>query len=175
MKLLLSIITTVLFYSASAFAQIETMQLKGEGDVRFMGFIKVYDAYLYTKDPRLETDILAPEISKCLKLQYDVSLSPENFIEGANTILERQYSVASLENFKTELDLLHGAYQAVEEGDVYTLCYDANSFTTTLNLNGSMLTAIPSKEFSKLYFGIWLGKNDPIDEDLRNSLLATSE
>lgn len=175
MKLLFTIITTALLYSATASAQIETMQLRGEGDVRFLGFVKVYDAYLYTKDSNVETDVLAPEISKCLKLQYYVSLTPENFIEGANTILSGQYSAARLKNFEIELDQLHSAYQPVSEGDVYTLCYDADSVTTTLSLNGSALTAVASKEFSNIYFGIWLNKNEPIDKDLRDNLLATFE
>lgn len=175
MKLLFTIIASVLFSSASVASQIESMQLRGEGDVNFLGFVKVYDAYLYTEGTSVENDVLAPEISKCLKLQYDVSLTKENFIEGANTVLLKQHSKALLETLKSELDQLHEAYQPVEKGDVYTLCYDADALTTTLSLNSSILTAITSKEFSKLYFGIWLGKDEPIDEDLRNDLLNITE
>lgn len=171
MKLLFFIITISLFFSSSAAAQLEKMQLKGEGDVNFLGFIKVYDAYLYTDEMSTTKDFLAPEISKCLKLEYDVSLTKENFIEGANTVLLRQHSKTTIDTFNYELNELHKSYQPVAEGDIYTLCYDAASAVTTLSLNGLKLTEINSKEFSRLYFGIWLGSNQPIDEDLRNDLL----
>ena len=171
MRLLLIIAVLILCSSVSVASQIESMQLKGEGDVSFLGFIKVYDAYLYLDSDTVKNDVLNPEISKCLKLQYDVSLSKENFIEGATTVLVKQHSTELLESLQPEVEKLHNAYQPVEEGDVYTLCYDANSSTTTLSLNNSELTSITSEPFSSLYFGIWLSEKDPIDEDLRNDLL----
>lgn len=175
MKLIIPLVTAALIFSTHVSAQVETMILQGKGDVRYLGFIKVYDAHLYTDRSYNGTDILAPEISKCLKLIYDVSLTPDNFIEGANTILAKQHPETILEGFKSELDTLHAAYQPVEDGDHYTLCYDSISATTTLSLNNSKLAAITSRDFSNIYFGIWLGKEDPLDEDLRDDLLTKKQ
>ncbi len=171
MKLLFTLLTMTLLYSSTATAQIETMQLQGQGYINFFGFVKVYNAYLYTDQINSEKDILSPEVSKCLKLRYDVSLTKENFIEGANTVIFKQHPKENIAKLKDELNQLHNSYQPVEEGDIYTLCYDAASTITTLSLNNSKLTAVASKEFSRLYFGIWLGGDEPIDEDLRNDLL----
>lgn len=171
MKLFLAIIISILFTSLPVVAQIESMQLRGKGTVNYLGFIKVYDAYLYTNEAVDQIDVLSPDVSKCLKLEYDVSLTQENFIEGANTVLVRQHPATQIALVQKEITKLHKAYKPVDEGDTYLLCYDANSSTTTLLLNNSPITAITSQEFSSLYLGIWLGEKEPIDEDLRDALV----
>lgn len=171
MKSMFILIVQVLFFSVASAAPIEEMQLKGQGGVKFLGFVKLYDAYFYTENINSNTDALSPEVSKCLKLQYDVSLKKEDFIEGANTILSNQHPREKIDSFTSELDQLNDAYQDVGEGDFYTLCYDAQSSTTSLSLNNTDLITIQSKGFSSLYFGIWLGSKEPIDEGLRKKLL----
>lgn len=167
------ILITLLFVTTTnSQAIIDSMQLRGEGNVYYLGFIKVYDASLLIKNDTNAVNILDPQISKCLKLEYDVSLTSENFIEGANTVLGRQHSVERLNTLKKEIATLHSAYQPVQEGDSYLLCYNAESATTTLTLNGDDLVSITSEEFSSLYFGIWLSPDKPIDKKLQSDLLV---
>lgn len=71
--------------------------------------------------------------------------------------------------------MLHNAYQDVQKGDSYYLCYDAQQHQTTLTLNDTKLVTVPSAEFAKVYFGIWLGEIKPIDERLRERLLRGAE
>ncbi len=157
--------------SGFSMAEIGEMQLRGKGIVKYLGFIKVYDASLYTKNAGDTQNILSPEISKCLRLDYNVSLTPENFIEGANTILKRQHTPTTLNTIQKEINIFHKAYRSVEEGDNYQLCYEGDSAVTTLLLNQKELVSIESADFGNIYMGIWLGPQEPIDERLRDNLL----
>ena len=154
------------------YAQHEDMSVVGQGKVYYLGLIKVYDAYLYSDSANVLEDILEPTVSKCLKLNYEVSLTPENFIEGANKVLGRQHSEDDLNILNREIEALHDSYLGVEKGDTYELCYNAESETTTLALNGKQLVAIASPKFSSLYFGIWLSDDNPIDSKLQRSLVS---
>ena len=172
MKFLTTFIALLLVTATNSHAIIDSMKLRGQGNVYYLGFIKVYDASLLTKNDINSVNILDPQISKCLKLEYDVSLTSENFREGANTVLGRQHSAERLSALKNEIATLHSAYQPVQEGDSYLLCYNGDSATTTLTLNGDDLVSITSQEFSSLYFGIWLSPDKPIDKKLQSDLLA---
>lgn len=158
----------------TAHAQPPDMELRGQGVVYWMRFIKVYDAYLYTVDESDRSKILDPGVSKCLRLEYSVSLSPEDFIKGADTVLARQHPPEYLASIQSEIDALHDAYAPVEKGDSYLMCYRADEATTTLALNGAELVSIQSEPFSAAYFGIWLGPEEPLSEDLRDDLLGES-
>lgn len=173
MKNMISVVIITLYVSTSVcLAGINNMTLVGKGEVRYLGLIKVYEATLYTQDSFGEDNILNSNTSKCLQLEYAVSLSVDDFIEGANTILSRQHSLERLDQFQPEIDLINNAYKSVKEGDKYVLCYDAGDRKTTLILNDQQLVSISSPDFSTIYFGIWLGPVEPIDEKLRDNLLA---
>ncbi|CAG36873.1 hypothetical protein [Desulfotalea psychrophila] len=51
-----------------------SMQKLGEGEAYYLGFIKVYDASLYSSKFSGIKDILNAEISKCLHLEYQVDI-----------------------------------------------------------------------------------------------------
>ena len=172
MKTLIASIMLVLITASNSYAVIDSMQLRGHGNVYYLSFIKVYKASLLTNKGADTLNILDAGISKCLKLEYDVSLTSENFIEGANTVLGRQYSTEQLNTLRQEIEALHSAYQPVEKGDSYHLCYNGDNATTTLSLNGQDLVSIISQEFSSLYFGIWLSPDKPIDKKLQRNLVA---
>ena len=157
-----------------SYAMVDSMNLRGQGEVRYLGFIKVYDANLYAENASVSIDILDPDVSKCLQLNYHVSLTPENFIEGASTVLTRQHPADYLDTLDEEINQLHMAYQPVKKGDSYLLCYQAESRTTTLFLNNKELIAVESGPFSSIYFGIWLGQNQPLDSDLQRKLVDTA-
>jgi Chalcone isomerase-like len=160
-----------LFSTGAGYAAISAMNLMGKGEVYYLGFIKVYDAWLYATSATTTEEILHPETSRCLKLTYDVSLEVKDFVLGAETILARQHAPEEIAKWQKEIDMLHAAYRDVEKGDSYYLCYDAPQRLTTLTLNDTQLVAIPSREFADVYFGIWLGTVKPLDEKLRDQLL----
>ncbi len=152
----------------------ENMQPIGKGEVRYMGFIKVYDASLLASKAITGGKVLDTEISKCLILNYAVPLTIDKFIRGAEMVLQRQHKKEDLGAVRQQIDALHAGYRDVQEGDSYTLCYDAASRATTLSLNNEELVRIVSADFARFYFGIWLGPDAPLDEDLRDDLLAVN-
>ncbi len=174
--LLFAIITmSVLVLPAAAVGLVDSMTLVAKGNARYMGFIKVYDAHLYVPEKVDHDQILSTEVSKCLKLSYDVGLKPKDLIKGANIVLERQHPQEHLARIKPYVDELHNAYRAVEKGDSYTLCYDAESELTTLSLNAEQLVAIQSEEFSSAYFGIWLSPLKPLSSALQKQLVTPAD
>jgi len=175
MKLFTMTITTmaIFVFVTIAAATVPTgYQVLGSGDVRYLGFIKVYDATLYAPEAGVNERILAEENSRCLQLLYDVDVSVADFIEAAETVLEEQQTPQILSRMRPYIDKLHSNYRDVVAGDIYTLCYDALTKTTSLSLNNEVLVEIESSEFAALYFGIWLSENEPLDRGLRNALLS---
>lgn len=166
-------ITLSLFSTAAmGSSPVGDMKLIGKGTAYYLKFIKVYDASLYTADPIDNLDIVSGEISKCLLLDYNVSVGREDFIKAANTVLSRQFTSKELEVVGQEIDLLHESYVDVADGDTYSLCYDRTDSLTTLSLNNTEIVRIQSKPFATMYFSIWLGNRLPLDERLRDDLLA---
>ena len=151
---------------------IENMQLHGTGQAYYLKFIKVYSAALYTEQAASEEEIIQGAVSKCLLLEYEVSLKQKDFIKAANTVLDRQFSAEQLKIIQNEIDLLHAGYVDVVDGDQYTLCYDRQEGSTTLSHNDQEVVRILSKPFAEVYFGIWLGNQSPLDDTLRDNLLA---
>ncbi len=164
-----------LFLSTAFSSTIDNMELHGQGVAYYLKFIKVYDAALYTAQVANEEEIINGAVSKCLLLQYDVSLKQKDFIKAANIILERQFTSEQLEIVRDELDQLHAGYIDVKDGDEYTLCYDSQKSSTTLSHNGNELVRIYSQPFAKIYFSIWLGNDFPFNDKLRDNLLARNE
>lgn len=171
-KLLVLIIFFYPLSSMSTAAGIENMQLLGKGEAYYLKFIKVYDAALYSEKLGEGADILDRNISKCLYIQYAVGVEADDFIAAANTILTRQFSPERLSEVAGELETLHKGYRDVQEGDSYTLCYSNVSETTTLAFNGQEIVSVSSPDFAEVYFSVWLGKTDPLNEKLRKNLLA---
>ncbi len=162
-----------LFMSSPLSATVPSgLELSGSGEIRYLGIFKVYEASLWAPKDSSADDILRPNRSRCLQLDYAVELSVETFIEAADAILARQHDQQTLASVRKELDTLNNIYRDVNEDDRYQLCYDADTETTHLILNGRELGAVTSARFAEVYFGIWLGKTNPIDAELRESLLA---
>lgn len=172
-KILLAL-SVLLVSSASVHAgPAEELVVRGEGDVRYMGFIRVYDAELLAPADAVLSDVLQAQRSYCLRLTYKVALTAENFVTAAEEILSRQYAQDQLDTYRPLIDQLHQAYRDVAKGDRYRLCYDADSQSTQLILNDEVLVSVISPEFAILYAGIWLDAKRPLDAGLRNRLLAS--
>ncbi|MGW8194931.1 MAG: chalcone isomerase family protein [Desulforhopalus sp.] len=172
----ITLLSLFLFHFASTTSavamNIDQMHLLGKGEVYYLKFIKVYDAALYADRQAVDDDILHSDVSKCLQLQYAVGVDREDFINAANTVLNRQFGQETLGQVAMEIETLHRGYRDVEKGDIYTLCYYGAETKTNLYLNGRQLVTIHSKDFAEIYFSIWLGESGPLDDTLRNNLLA---
>ncbi len=171
-KTTLTTIVLLLTLATAHSSAIQNMQLRGTGEAYYLKFIKVYEAALYTEPSSTEEQITEGTVSKCLLLQYDVSIQQKDFVKAANTVLDRQFSAEQLDKVRDEIDLLHAGYRDVKAGDQYTLCYDRQEGSTALAYNSNELVRIISKPFAEVYFSIWLGKEYPLDDSLRDNLLG---
>lgn len=145
------------------------LELRGTGQIRYLGIFKVYDAYLYAD---FNKDVLSPGCSRCLRLDYAMGLSAQDIIDASEVILKKQHDKATLDAVKAELAQLYRNYKDVKEGDTYVLCYNARTGETSVTLNNILLVQITSPEFAAIYFGIWLRDRNPIDDGLRQKLLS---
>lgn len=159
---------------AFAVTALDGLESIGSGQARYLGFIKVYDAELYA-EKNSSGSILNADISKCLVLTYSVDLAAEDFVDAANTILQKQHDEQTLAVLSEELDAVHKNYLNVQKGDRYTLCYTAPEEKTTLLLNDREVVSINSAQFAKLYFGIWLGSENTLDASLKKDLLGNRQ
>lgn len=166
------LVIAFMLWPTTLWAMMGGMKLVGEGRAKYLGLITVYDAALYIADPADGDAALNPDVSRCLKLDYAVAVSAGDFITAAGTILRRQHPEEKLAGLQAEIKLLHDGYSSVGKGDSYALCYQADSRTTTLYRNRTPQVEVVSAEFAEVYFGIWLGGNQPLDEGLRNNLLG---
>lgn len=143
----------------------------GKGEIRFLGFIKLYDANLLAPPDTPRNAILNADVSRCLILEYDVSLDAADLISGGETVLSKQHDREKLNSIRNHIDTLHRSYSNVSSGDSYSLCYDSTYSVTTLSLNSQHVVSIQSSDFASVYFGIWLGPMHPINSGLRDQLL----
>lgn len=134
--ILITIILILGFSYANASPSTKDMALHGKGKAYYLKFIKVYDAAMYTEQSATEEEIRQGAVSKCLLLQYDVSIKKQDVIKAANIVLDRQLSPDQLDKVRDEIDLLHDNYLDVKDGDKYSLCYDRKEKSTTLSHNG---------------------------------------
>ena len=165
------LILLILVMPSVVYAAIPGLVDVGNGEVRYLGFIKVYDASLYTQPDISRANILEAGTSRCLVIDYSVSLSAEDLVKGGEKVLARQHDKQRLDKIRNHIDTLHNSYQDIDSGDSYTLCYNSATEVTTLLYNSDEVVDIKSSEFANVYFGIWLGPKKPIDDDLRDDLL----
>lgn len=158
-----TVVGSLLFSSqTSANTSFAEWPLRAKGEVRYLKMIKVYDASLFSPQAVSANNILNPTVSKCLQLDYAVSLSVDKFRLATDKILQRQHSVAFLEKIKAPLSALQASYKAVDAGDYYRLCYNGKTQKIRLDLNQIKLIEIRSADLAKAYMGIWLSSNQPI-------------
>lgn len=173
MKLFSTAVLTLLLLMASQTLQAKPAGLVriGEGDIRYLGLFHIYTAEFFVEEDARLNAVLDSQTSRCLTIHYTVDLTADDIITGANAVLKRQHTEQHIRPFQHLIDQLHSAYQDITEGDSYNLCYDSDTKTNTLYLNGQAIVSISSSDLAALYFGIWLGEKLPLDASLRAELL----
>ncbi len=146
-----------------------TLPLYNAALLRYLKFIKVYVAALYLP-AGVTADRVLTDVPKRLVLHYLVSFDRDDFIEGAESVLQRNQTPAELAAIRSRIERLNAAYLAVKPGDRYALTYLPGK-GTELALNGTPLVVIEGADFAAAYFGIWLGR-DSLDDTLKEDLLG---
>lgn len=130
---------------------------------------RVYDAALYTPAGN-GGSIDTATGPLCLEICYHRALDSQVIVEAANKVLQEQNDPLTLALMAPQVKQLHGAYQAVTEGDRYRLCRE-DTTRLTLSLNGRPLKTVTGSAIAERYLDIWLGDR-PLSQSLRDNLLA---
>ncbi len=136
----------------------EVLSLRGTSTFRYWGF-RVYTGALYAPPTAQSRDAVRGEVKKKLVLCYHRSVSPDQFREKSQEVLEDTPGV-ELAALEPHLSAINNAYLGVKEGDRYAIAYEPESGTMKLWLNEREpeLIAIKSSAFARAYFGIWLSE-----------------
>lgn len=136
----------------------EVLSLRGTGTFRYWGF-RVYTGALYAPPTAQSRDAIRGEVRKKLVLCYHRSVSPDQFREKSQEVLEDTPGV-ELSALEPQLSAINKAYVGVKEGDRYAITYEPETGTMKLwfNEREPELIAISSTAFARTYFGIWLSE-----------------
>jgi hypothetical protein len=149
------------------------MRLRGTGVLRYRVFIKAYAAALYLEESFLgqatQKSVLA-DVPRRLEIEYFWAIPADGFAKAMVDEISRSSDPETLERLRDRLEQMSAMYEDVEPGDRYAITYTPGR-GTELAKNGRSLGIIGGADFSAALFGIWLG-HDPIDDSLRNQLLA---
>lgn len=149
----------------------EKLELRGLSTFRYWGF-RVYTGALYAPPAAKTRDVIRGESRKKLVLCYHRSLSPDQFKENSQEVLEKTPGL-DLATLEPHLSAINNSYVGVKEGDRYSISYDPSSGTMALLLNEKepALMTIQSPSFAKAYFGIWLSEYS-VDKELTRELFG---
>lgn len=148
-----------------------TLDLHGAALFTYWGF-EVYSAALYTTQPGVQrgTRILSGDSPVRLELHYHRNVNRRDIIRASETMLRENAFVnyAAIEDsWRTFQRLLRD----VGEGDRYTILLIPGQ-GIELQLNGVEIGRVDHPEFAAAYLRIWLCDTYPINETMRDKLLA---
>lgn len=144
------------------------LTLAGAGVAKYRVFFTVYAAALYVPSGTSKAAVLGRDTPRRLTIEYFYEITPDELIQAANTVLDRQLSVSEREAIAEPLTRFHDLYRGVEEGDRYTMTYLPGE-GTRLALNGEPLGTIEGAAFARAYYGIWLA-DKALSDRLRGDL-----
>jgi hypothetical protein len=151
----------------------QTLILAGTGVATYRVIFTVYGAALYVPPGTAPSEVLDARTPRRLDIEYFYEITPEQIIEAANTILDRQLTPSQRQAIDERLRRFQGWFQTVTEGDRYRMDYIPGE-GTTLYFNGEPQGTIEGADFAAAYFGIWLA-DESLSQGLRNDLTMRLE
>lgn len=153
------------------------LPLAGVGLMRYYGF-RLYVAALYAHKENASADEIVKPVAKTLVLHYLRTFSPDDFRESGRKFMQKNPTV-DLPALEAQIAQMDALYQAVKEGDRYTLTFTpaadvSGDGATALILNGKELGKVKGNAFQAAYFGIWLSRYSA-KESFTQSLFALPE
>lgn len=150
----------------------KTLQLNGAGS-RSKMFMEVYIQALYlsqlSQNPK---EIINDNLEMSIRIEITSALVSSGKLTRAIHAGFENSAGDSFGTLKPKMELLK-SYLAedIKRGDVFELTYNPTDSSIWVIKNGELKGKVPGLDFKKVFFGIWLGDN-PVDEDLKNSLIG---
>lgn len=138
----------------------------GQATAQWLGWIDLYQAKLWVGPKVGAHNLLADHTAVKLQLCYLRALTPDDFIQAAQSGLPDDLAPSQ----QSAVSRLHAHYQSVEPGDCYRLVYRPDS-GLKLQYNQNTVLTDTTPGFKATYLGLWLGPH-ALAPDVKNALLA---
>ena len=146
-----------------------TLALSGVGQLRYLGFIQIYNGALYLPRAVQKVDVLE-NIPKRLEVKYLRSFKAVDF--GTATIegVRKNVDSETFTRLEGKIKQHNNLYEDIVRGDRVSLTY-IPSIGTRVGINGVTKGTIPGEEFARALFSLWLG-DKPFDSGFKRALLG---
>lgn len=127
-----------------------TLELRAQTRACYLGFIKLYDV-----------DYLADESgSRCVRVSYLRDFSKQDLGSATDKVFAKLHGDEVAERYQDVLTSVNAAYEAVQEGDVYTYCREPARGGVLLR-NQQAVKLINSDDFAERFLQIWVKGESP--------------
>ena len=145
------------------------LTLRGVGLLKYLVVINAYVGGFYLEENTLISQKFT-EVERRIELHYFHAIASGDFAKATSKIIKKNVSPNRYEKLYPFIQQMNDLYLDVKPGDRYAATYIPGK-GTELALNGKPLGIVPGGDFSKAFFGIWLGDN-PLNENFRDALLG---
>jgi hypothetical protein len=144
-----------------------TVHLQGQGRMRFLG-LQVYDIRLWTTEPSSPAQDW-PGKALALEIEYARNFAARMIAERSLEEMRRSGPVAA-DVAESWLRTMSQVFPDVKPGDRITGVQRPEGLSRFFH-NGNLRGEVRDAEFTRRFFGIWLGESTS-EPSLRNSLLG---
>jgi hypothetical protein len=146
-----------------------TLELSGVGELRYLGFVKIYDGALYLPAEADSSQVL-DNISKRLEVRYLRSFKSKDFGPATIAGIKKNVDPETYARLESRIAYHNGLYDDITPGDRVSLTY-IPTVGTRLEINGTTKGTIEGADFARALFSIWLGEK-PFDRGFKKALLG---
>jgi hypothetical protein len=146
-----------------------TLELSGVGELRYLGFVKIYDGALYLPAEADSSQVLE-NIPKRLEVRYVRSFKSKDFGPATIAGIKKNVDPETYARLESRIAYHNGLYDDIEPGDRVSLTY-IPAVGTQLEINGTTKGTIEGADFARALFSIWLGEK-PFDRGFKKALLG---
>jgi hypothetical protein len=146
-----------------------TLELSGVGELRYLGFVKIYDGALYLPAEADSSQVLE-NIPKRLEVRYVRSFKSKDFGPATIAGIKKNVDPETYARLESRIAYHNGLYDDIEPGDRVSLTY-IPAVGTQLEINGTTKGTIEGADFARALFSMWLGEK-PFDRGFKKALLG---
>jgi hypothetical protein len=146
-----------------------TLELSGVGELRYLGFVKIYDGALYLPEQADSSQVL-DNIPKRLEVRYVRSFKSKDFGPATIAGIKKNVDPETYARLESRIAYHNGLYDDIEPGDRVSLTY-IPAVGTQLEINGTTKGTIEGADFARALFSMWLGEK-PFDRGFKKALLG---
>lgn len=141
----------------------------GEGVLKYLGIIPVYNGALYLPS-EVSADQVLENVPKRLEVKYLRAFKSEHV--GLATIagIKKNVTRGTYEQLASRIDHHNGLYDDIAPGDRVALTYIPDA-GTRVEINGEIKGIVQGADFAEALFSLWLGDN-PFDRTFKRALLG---